>query len=57
MPFYRFIVNKNVEEYQRVNQNWTIQRNWQHKQGEEKQNKNTRQYMLDPTIDKQTQIM
>ena len=33
----------------------TIQINWQ--QDEEKQNKNTTQYVLDTTIRKQTQIM
>jgi hypothetical protein len=33
----------------------TIQRNWQHKEDEEKQN-NTTQYVLDSTIRKQTQI-
>ena len=33
----------NVREYRRGNQKWTIQRNWQ--QDEEKQNKNTTQYV------------
>ena len=43
----------NVREYRRGNQKWTIQRNWQH---EEKQNKNKAQYVLDTTMHKQTQI-
>ena len=38
----------------RGNKKWTIQRNWQ--QDEEKQNKNTTQYVFDTTIRKQTQI-
>ena len=38
----------NVREYLRGNQKWTIQKNWQ--QDEEKQNKNTTQYVLDNTI-------
>ena len=37
----------NVREYLRGNQKWTIQKNWQ--QDEEKQNKNTTQYVLDNT--------
>jgi len=32
--------NKNVREYRTVSHKWTIQRNWQH---DEKQNKNTTQ--------------
>jgi hypothetical protein len=44
----------NVRKYRRGNQKWTIQRNWQ--QDEEKQNKNTAQYVLDTTMRKQTQI-
>ena len=43
----------NVREYRRGNQKWTIHRNWQH---EEKQNKNATQYVLDTAIRKQTQI-
>jgi len=45
----------NVREYRRGNQKWTIQKNWQHNYGtqdEEKQNKNTTQYVLDTTIRK-----
>jgi hypothetical protein len=34
---------RKIREYQRANQKWTIQRNWQ--QDEEKQNKNTIQYV------------
>ena len=49
----------NVREYQRGNQIQTIQRNWQHRvhktQDEDKQNKNTTQYVLAPTMCKQTQ--
>ena len=44
----------NVREYRNANDKWTIQRTWQ--QDEEKQNKNTTQYVLDTTIRKQTQI-
>ena len=44
----------NAREYRKGNQKWTIQRNWQH---EEKQNKNTTQYVLDTTMRKQTQIV
>ena len=50
----------NVSEYRRDNKKWTIQRNWQHRvyntKDEEKQNKNTTQYVLNTTILKQTQI-
>ena len=50
----------NVWEYWRDNNKWTIQRNWQHRvhntQDEEKQSKNTTQYVLNTTILKQTQI-
>ena len=50
----------NVSEYRRDNQKWTIQRNWQHRvhntKDEEKQSKNTTQYVLNTTILKQTQI-
>ena len=49
----------NVRETPRVNQKWTTQRNWQHRvhktQDEDKQNKNTTQYVLAPTMWKQTQ--
>ena len=46
----------NVREYRRGNKKRTIQRNWQTgTQDEEKQNKNTTQYVLDTTIRKQTQ--
>jgi hypothetical protein len=42
------------------NQEWTIQRYWQHWahtiQDEDKQNKNTTQYVLDTIIRKETQI-
>ena len=43
-----------AREYRRGNRKWTIKRNWQ--QDEDKQNKNTTQYVLDITIRKQTQI-
>jgi len=43
--------------YQSDNQKWIIQRNWQHRVhktlDEDKQNKNTTQYVLDTTIRKQ----
>jgi hypothetical protein len=44
----------NVREYRRGNQKRTIQINWQHRQDEEIQNKNTTQYVLDTTMRKQT---
>ena len=44
-------------EYRRGKHKWIIQKKWQHKtRDEEKQNKNTNQYILDTTIRKQTQI-
>ena len=43
-----------VREYRRGNETWTIQRNWQ--QDEQKQSKNTTQYVLDTAMRKQTQI-
>jgi hypothetical protein len=43
-----------LREYRSGIQKWTIQRNWQ--QDEEKQNKNTTQYVLDTTIRTETQI-
>ena len=46
-------------EYRIGNQKWTIQRNWQHRVQKTKTNKiekNTTQYVLDTTIQKQTQI-
>ena len=47
-------------EYRRGKHKWIIQKKWQHRvhktQNEEKQNKNTNQYILDTTIRKQTQI-
>ena len=43
-----------LREYRSGIQKWTIQRNWQ--QDEEKQNKNTTQYMLDTTIRKQLEV-
>ena len=50
----------NARETRRGNQEWTIQRNWQHwghqTQNENKQSKNTTQYLLDTTICKQRQI-
>jgi hypothetical protein len=50
----------NVRENQKGNQEWTIHRNWQHwvhkTQDEDKQNKNTTQYVLNTTMRKQTQI-
>jgi hypothetical protein len=48
----------NVREYRKGNKKWTIQRNWHLslQKNEEKQNKNTTQYVLDTTICKQTQI-
>ena len=49
----------NVRENRRVNQEWTIQRNWQHwkhkTQSAVTQNKNTKQHVLDAPICKQTQ--
>jgi hypothetical protein len=49
-----------AREYRRDNQKWAIQRNgqhWVHKtQDEDKQNKNTTQYVLDTTMRKRTQI-
>jgi len=45
----------NVREYRRGDQKWTIQRNRQH--DEEKQSKNTTQYVLDTIIRKQVKIM
>jgi len=40
----------NVREYRRGNQEWTIQRHWQHRvhKREEKQTKNTTRYALSP---------
>ena len=49
-PWAAYIIN--IREYRRVNQKWTIQRNW--KQDEEKQN--TTHYVLDTTIRKQRLI-
>ena len=49
----------NVIEYRMGNQKRTIQRKWQLLKGaqdEEKQSKNTTQYVLDITICKQTHI-
>ena len=42
----------NVRQYRRGNQKWTVSE----KQDDEKQNKNTTQYVLDTTMRKQTQI-
>ena len=42
------LLNINAREYRRNKQKWTIQRNWQ--QDEEKQIKNTTQYVLDTTL-------
>ena len=44
----------NVREYRMGYQKWAIQRNWQ--QDEDKQKKNTTQYVLDTIIHKQSQI-
>jgi hypothetical protein len=44
-----------LENTKAIKKKRTIQINWQ--QDEEKQNKNTTQYVLDTTIRKQTQIM
>jgi hypothetical protein len=49
-------IEQNVKKYRRGNQQWTIQRNWQHTQDENKQNKHTTQYVLDTTMRKQTQV-
>ena len=38
-----------------TSEKWTIQIRWQQRKGEEKQNKNTTQYVLDTTIGKQVQ--
>ena len=47
----------NVREFRRGNQKWTTQINWQQgTQDEEKENKNTTQYVLDTTVRKQTRI-
>jgi hypothetical protein len=50
----------NVRENRRDNQERSIQRNLQHRahktQDENKQNKNTTQYVLNTTLSKQTQI-
>jgi hypothetical protein len=50
----------NVRETRRGNQQWTIQRNWQHwvhkTQDEDKQIKNTTQHALDTTMSKPTEI-
>ena len=43
---------KNARDNRRGNKKWTIQRNWQ--QDEDKQNKNTTQYVLDTTMRTQT---
>jgi len=52
---------KNVREYRRGNQKWTIQKNLQHigytRLRKTKQKKNTTQYMLDTTIRKQTKVL
>jgi len=42
-----------AREYWRVNKKWTIQRNWQNSVHNTK--KNTTQYVLDTTINKQKQ--
>jgi len=47
----------NVREYRKGNQEWTIQKKklaTYDTQGEEKQNKNTKLYVLDTTMRKQT---
>jgi hypothetical protein len=46
------LCNTNVRQYRRANQKWTVSE----KQDDEKQNKNTTQYVLDTTMRKQTQI-
>jgi hypothetical protein len=53
-----YVQKKNVREYRRGNQKWTIHRNWQHRvhKTQDKQNKHTTQYMLDTTMHKQTKI-
>jgi hypothetical protein len=55
---YALLSEINVREYRRNNKKWTIQKNLQHSvtQDEEKQNKNTAQYVLDTIMRKQTQI-
>ena len=52
------IANINDREYRSGNQQWTIQRNWQHRvhKTKKKQSKNTTQYVLDTTMRKHTQI-
>jgi hypothetical protein len=50
----QFIDTINDREYRRGNQKWAIQRNWQ--QDEDKQKKNTTQYVLDTIIHKQFSI-
>ena len=46
--------NTKLRTYRRVDQKWIIQGNLQ--QDEDKQNKNTTQYVLDTPMRKQTQI-
>jgi len=50
----------NIRENRRGNQQWTIQRNWQHwvhkTQDEDKLIKNTTQHTLDTSMRKQTEI-
>ena len=48
----------NVREYRKGHANWIIQKYWQHMmhKTQEKDNKNTAQYMLDTTMLKQTQL-
>jgi hypothetical protein len=57
---YNNTLRRNVRENRRGNQQWTIQRNWQHwvhkTQDEDKQIKNTTQHALDTTMSKQTEL-
>jgi hypothetical protein len=59
-PLYYKTLRINVRENRRGNQQWTIQRNWQHwihkTQDEDKQIKNTTQHALNTTMSKHTEI-
>jgi hypothetical protein len=54
------LMQMNVRENRRGNNEWTIQRNWQHRvhkaQGKPNKTKNTTQYVLDTAIATQAQI-
>ena len=56
---HSFYSKINVREYRRNNQEWTIQRNWQHWAHKTKahKTKHIAQYLSDTTICKQPQVM